>query len=144
MWRNRNVFYDDAGIPHEADGDVRIANEVISDITMNAAAEVNGFVSFTEGIVDGFAKLLQGELAEGIYIRNVGKETEQRNAVQIDVSIIVQYGTVVQDVAAELQRVIKQRVEEMTGVFVARVNVNVHGISVVAKNKKEGYLHESD
>lgn len=133
MWRGKNIYYDDSGIPHEAEGEIRVSNEVIADITAHAASDVRGFVRFTETIVDGFAKFFtQGDLTEGILVRHAGENPLERS-VEIELSIIVQYGMVVQEVAEEIQRIVKERVEELTNISVVRVHVNVQGIAAAKK-----------
>ena len=50
--------------------------------------------------------------------------------VTLDLSIIVEYGAKIPDVAWEIQEKVKSEVEAMTGLTVVAVNVSVEGVSV--------------
>ncbi|HPG30293.1 MAG TPA: Asp23/Gls24 family envelope stress response protein, partial [bacterium] len=50
--------------------------------------------------------------------------------VKIDVSVIIEFGMKIPDISWRIQQNIKRRVEEMTGLFVAAVNVLVRGVEI--------------
>lgn len=46
----------------------------------------------------------------------------------VDVSIIVEYGNPIPEIAAEIQRNVKKSIEMMTGLIVVEVNVHIHDV----------------
>lgn len=99
---------------------VRVSDDVISTIAGAALGEVKGVVVSTPGLVGG----LLGRKGTG---RGIKIETEG-NAVTLDVTIMVEYGARIPEVAAEIQARLRTAIEEMTGKFVRAVNVTVQGI----------------
>ncbi|MNT85389.1 Alkaline shock protein 23 [compost metagenome] len=77
------------------------------------------------GFAGEISEVLSGKknLAKGIKVE--GNET----SVQIDVNIIVEYGTRIPDVAFEIQKRVKKAVENMTGLKVIEVGVHVQGVN---------------
>ena len=55
---------------------------------------------------------------------------------KIDVSIIVEYGARIPEVAYEIQTRVKKSVENMTGLKVLEVNVHVQGVHAVSQEKE--------
>jgi uncharacterized alkaline shock family protein YloU len=56
--------------------------------------------------------------------------------LQIEVSIVVEYGTPIFTVAQNVMQTVKFQVENLLGMSVDRVNVNVDGLRVSAKTEK--------
>jgi uncharacterized alkaline shock family protein YloU len=56
--------------------------------------------------------------------------------LQIEVSIVVEYGTPIFTVAQNVMQTVKFQVEHLLGMPVDRVNVNVDGLRVSAKTEK--------
>ena len=75
-----------------------------------------GFAGITE-VISG-----KKNLSKGIKVE-VGEKS-----AKIDVSIIVEYGARIPDVAYEIQTRIKKSVENMTDLKVLEVNVHVQGV----------------
>ncbi len=110
-------------------GEIRIHNDVIGIIAGQAASEVAGVRSMSAGIADGLAKRLTGRSMEkGIRIERDG------DSVKLEISVVVEYGQNIPQVAREIQERVKARVEHMTGKPVMHVKVTVHGIHF----RKEG------
>ncbi|MNI93672.1 Alkaline shock protein 23 [compost metagenome] len=53
----------------------------------------------------------------------------------MDVSVIVEYGNRLPEVAAEIQRNVKRSIETMTGLTVVEVNVQIHDVQFKAVEK---------
>ena len=70
--------------------------------------------------------------------------SDDKNA-KIDVSIIVEYGARIPDVAYEIQSRVKGSVENMTGLKVLEVNVHVQGVHAKSEkdNKQEDEVVEN-
>lgn len=104
-------------------GKVTFATDVISTIAGLAAADVKGVAGTTGGMADGIAELLgKKNLSKGIKVE-VGEEE-----AAVDISVIVEYGYRIQDVATNIQKGIKNAIETMTGLHVVEVNVFVQGV----------------
>jgi uncharacterized alkaline shock family protein YloU len=110
---------------------VIIADEVISTIAGVAATNVECVVSLSGGFVDGIAGMLgKKNLAKGVKVEAGEKE------VAIDLAVIVEYGCRIHVVAKNIQDVVRAAVEDMTGLTVVEINVNVVGINIDKDTKK--------
>ena len=91
-------------------GSIQIAPEVIEIIAGLATVEVQGVAGMSGGLAGGIAELLgRKNLSKGVKV-----EVGQRE-VAIDVSIIIEYGNRIPEVANEIQNNVKQAIESMTG-----------------------------
>jgi uncharacterized alkaline shock family protein YloU len=88
-------------------GRLTIANSALSAIAGHAAISVKGVSSAGKIVVN----------------------VEQDGLVSVDVSPIISFGLNLHDVATLIQHKIKQSVEDMTGLQVKSVNVQVKGLS---------------
>ena len=108
----------------QEDGSVSISEDVIAIIAWEAMHEVEGF----GGPSAGFS----GELAELIGRKNASRGvriTSVEQGVSVDVYITVRFGYSVTKVSRDIQEAISKSVQDMTGVPVSAVNVNVAGIA---------------
>ena len=129
MEENENVnLADSLEVSTQSDENIKIADDVVASIAGVAVSEVQGVYSMAGGLSEIFSK--KG-LAKGIKVEVGEKETK------IDVSIIVEYGVRIPDVAFEIQNRVKKAVEAMTGLKVLEVNVHVQGVSEVNKKSEE-------
>jgi uncharacterized alkaline shock family protein YloU len=104
-------------------GTIQIAPEVIEIIAGLATIEVAGVAGMSGGFAGGIAELLgRKNLSKGVKV-----EVGQREAA-VDVSIIVEYGNVIPEIASEIQRNVKRSIEMMTGLTVIEVNVHIHDV----------------
>ena len=108
----------------QANGNVLISEDVIATIVAHAVTEVKGVV--------GLSTKPGADIAEFIGKKNWGKGIKilvsEDNEVSIDCNVTVCYGHSVVSVAKDVQAAIHDAVEELTGVVIAAVNVNVCGI----------------
>jgi uncharacterized alkaline shock family protein YloU len=113
-------------------GNIQIAPEVIEIIAGLATIEVQGVAGMSGGLAGGFAELLgRKNLSKGVKV-DVG----QREAA-VDVSIIIEYGYRLPEVAGAIQQNVKQAIETMTGLSVVEVNVHIHDVHFKAAEKPE-------
>lgn len=106
-------------------GKIMIDKQVISQLTYKAAMESYGLVGFSAKS-KGIVELLKGENAsKGVVISELN-DTE----VDIEISVILQYGTNITTVANNIIERIKYTVETYSGVKVNLVTVCVQGIRV--------------
>ena len=92
------------------------------------------------GFAGGISEVLSWKknLAKGI------KVDKEENKVKIDVNIIVEYGTIIPDIAFEIQNRVKTSVENMTGLTVEEVNVHVQGVNTNTVSKEETEQNEEE
>jgi uncharacterized alkaline shock family protein YloU len=113
-------------------GTIQIAPEVIEVIAGLATVEVGGVKGMSGGFAGGIAELLgRKNLSKGVKV-----EVGQREAA-VDVSIIVEYGNRIPEIASEIQRNVKRSIEMMTGLSVVEVNVHIHDVHFKTGDKPE-------
>ena len=121
---------EDADSNVEIDTNLNISEDVIGIIAGLAASEVEGRAGMTLGFVDGINQILgwNKTYSKGVKIELEGKR------VTIDLYVNVKYGVRIPDIAWAAQNAVKSAVENMTGLDVIAVNINVQGITF---DKKE-------
>ncbi len=109
-------------------GTITIVNEVIARIAGLAAMECYGVVGMAaKNVKDGFVQLLKREsLTKGIRI------SVEEAGIEIDLHIIVEYGTNITAIGDSLVSTVKYQVEEYTGLCVEKINIFVEGVRVDA------------
>jgi uncharacterized alkaline shock family protein YloU len=113
-------------------GEIQIAPEVIEVIAGLATVEVKGVAGMSGGFAGDIAELLgRKNLAKGVKV-----EVGQREAA-VDVSVIIEYGYRIPEVATEIQHNIKRSIENMTGLNVIEVNVHIHDVIFKTAEKIE-------
>ncbi|WP_058303718.1 Asp23/Gls24 family envelope stress response protein [Gorillibacterium timonense] len=111
-------------------GNIQIAPEVIEVIAGLAAVEVEGVAGMSGGFASGVAELLgRKNLAKGVKV-----EVGQREAA-VDVSIVIEYGFKIPEVAGKIQDNVKKAIESMTGLDVVEVNVHIHDVQFKGQEK---------
>ena len=108
-------------------GTIDISEEVIATIAGAAAVECYGLVGMaSRKSADKFSELLGREnLARGVVV------SIDDNQVVIDLYIIVGYGVRISEVATNVMERVRYTTENLTGLKVAQVNVNVQGVRVL-------------
>ena len=108
----------------QTNGNVLISEDVIAAIVAHAVTDVKGVV--------GLSTKPGADIAEFIGKKNWGKgikiQVNADNEVSIDCNITISYGQSVVAIAKEVQVAIHTAVDELTGVTIAAVNINVCGI----------------
>jgi uncharacterized alkaline shock family protein YloU len=108
-------------------GRITINENVIARIAGAAAMEVFGLVGMSsrQQLKDGFAELLGREnYTRGIEVRIENGE------VDVDLHIIVSYGTKISEVAHNVQERVKYTLNEIAGISANRINIYVQGVRV--------------
>lgn len=104
-------------------GNIQIAPEVVEVIAGLATVEVAGVAGMSGGLVNGIAEFLgRKNLSKGVKV-----EVGEREAA-IDVSIVIEYGHKIPEIASEIQRNVKHAIHSMTGLHVVEVNVHIHDV----------------
>lgn len=108
----------------EAENTIKIANDVVATIAGIATSEVDGVVGMSGGIVDGLGQMLgRKQLTKGV------KVDIHDDSAFIDISIIVEYGSKIPEIAEKIQNNVKESVITMTGLNIGAVNVHVQGVA---------------
>ena len=117
----------------EIDTNLNISEDVIGIIAGLAASEVEEIAGMTLGFVDGINQILGGnkKYSKGVKIELNGKK------VTIDLFVNVTYGVRIPDIAWSAQNAVKNAVENMTGLEVSSVNINVQGITFEKKENSK-------
>ncbi len=106
-------------------GNIEIDKNVLAQLTYKAAMESYGLVGFSSKS-KGIVELLKGENAtKGVNIIELSD-----GEVEIEIFIILQYGTNITTVANNIIERIKYTVETYSGVKVNLVTVSVQGIRI--------------
>lgn len=108
-------------------GNIYIDNEVIAQYAGSVAVECFGIVGMAGvSMKDGLVKLLKKEsLTRGIAV------TLSQNKLVLDFHVIVAYGISIRTVADNLIENVKYKVEEFTGIEIAKINIYVDGVRVI-------------
>ena len=104
-------------------GNVMISEDVITTIVEHTMTEVEGVDSLSTKPGADIADLIGKNWGKGMKI-----QIAEDNSVSINCNVTVKYGYSVVDVAKNVQNALTSAVENMTGVKVTVVNVNVCGI----------------
>lgn len=107
-------------------GTIDINNEVISTVAGASAVECYGLVGMASASgSNGIANLLKREnLSKGVKVTFDGEK------LIIDLHVIIQYGTKISVVAKNIIDKVKYNVENLTGLKVEKVNLNIEGVRV--------------
>ena len=105
-------------------GEVQISNDVLAVISAMAAMEVDGVVAMAGNITAELAsKLGMKKLSKGVRVDVVD------NTVMVDLSIILRINENIVTISKKVQDKVKTTVENMTGMEVANVNVNIASVA---------------
>ena len=129
----------DVKLNDNPNGTVSFATEVVATIAGLAATEVDGvasMVSPSAGLADMFSRKNNRNLTKGVRIDLDGSK------VTVDITITVEYGSPVPDVAHNIQENVKKALETMGGLDVRSVDVHVTGISFEREQRANAELDE--
>lgn len=129
----------DVKLNENPNGTVSFATEVVATIAGLAATEVDGvasMVSPSAGLADMFTRKNNRNLTKGVRI------DLEDNRVSVDITITVDYGSPVPDVARNIQENVKKAIETMSGLDVKKVDVHVTGISFEREQRANAELDE--
>lgn len=114
------------------DGRVEIADTAIISVIHEAVLGCYGVVELgTRSLQSPIRRRFFGnDPARGISI------TQEDNHLQIELSIVVEYGTPIFTVAQNVMQTVKFQVERLLAMTVDRVNVNVDGLRVSTSTER--------
>ena len=108
-------------------GSIRMNDDIIATIAGYAAVENYGIVGMNAKTVSDAVTQLFGkdDIKKGVKI-TINKDGE----VDVDLFVTLEYGVSLPAVAANTQKNVRYRIEEMTGLKVNAINVHVEAIRV--------------
>jgi uncharacterized alkaline shock family protein YloU len=110
-------------------GKVVISEELLANLAGVAAVECYGLVGMaSRKLKDGIAELLgRDNLSRGVEVQ------VEDDRLNVDLYIIVSYGTNIPEVAVNVMEKVKYTLEKYTGLTVTGVNIHVQGVRVTDK-----------
>ena len=132
-------YQPDVKLDENPNGTVSFATEVVATIAGLAATEVEGVASMSSqssGFADMFSRKNSRNFTKGVRI------DLDDNKVTVDITIVVEYGSPVPDVARSIQENVKKAIETMSGLDVHAVDVHVSGVSFEREQRANAELDE--
>lgn len=109
-------------------GRIKVADEVVEKVAALAALEVSGVADMGGDLARAFESV-RDRIGIGSRRGNQGVSAQiQDRQVSIDLTIVVEYGHVVMEVAAEVKANVARTVSRMLGLRVNEVNVTVDDV----------------
>jgi uncharacterized alkaline shock family protein YloU len=106
-------------------GRIHISPNAIATIAYHATLESYGVVGLApKNIADGIVKSITREPSRGVSVRYNGED------IDIEIHIIVEYGTRINSVAESVANTVRFHVEKALGLRVNTVHVHVAGLRV--------------
>lgn len=118
---------------HNSKGGLVISEEAISSIVTNAAGDVDGVVGFSNRPADVVSTIKKGSLKVMSPVRII----QEGDDLEISVYINIAIGKKIQPVAEDVQKVVKDSVQNMTGKLVSKVNVIIASVEDEPQNTQE-------
>ncbi|RME06880.1 MAG: Asp23/Gls24 family envelope stress response protein [Anaerolineae bacterium] len=104
-------------------GGIHVSPQAIATIAYQAALRSYGVVGMaSKNLADGLSHLLTRDPTHGVEVRF------DDDQINIDLYIIVEYGTRIKSVAASVANTVRYNVEKALGIPVNEVNVHVQGL----------------
>lgn len=106
-------------------GNINISPRAIASIAYHAALESYGVVGLTsKNLVGGLTQVILKDPTNGVEVQYDGQH------INIDLYIIVEYGTRIKSVASSVSNTVRFHVEKALGIPVNEINVHVRGLRI--------------
>lgn len=106
-------------------GSINVSPRAIASIAYYAALQSYGVVGLaSKNLVDGLAQVLVKDPTYGVEVHYDGQN------INIDLYIVIEYGTRIKSVAASVSNTVRFNVEKALGMPINNVNVHVQGLRV--------------
>ncbi len=110
--------------PH---GSIHVSPRAIATIAYQAAVQSYGVVGLAaKNFLDGVSHFIVKDPTHGIEV------SYDDGAINIDIYIVVEYGTNIKTIAASVAQTVRYNVEKALGLPIQHVNVHVQGLRVSA------------
>ncbi|MEW6284689.1 MAG: Asp23/Gls24 family envelope stress response protein [Chloroflexota bacterium] len=106
-------------------GGIHVSPQAVATIAYHAVLESYGVVGLAPmNLADGIVKSITREPSKGVKVEYDGEN------INIEVHIIVEYGTRINSVAESVKNTVRYHVEKALGLKVNRVDVHVAGLRI--------------
>jgi len=106
-------------------GSIHISPRAIASIACHATLQSYGVVGLTsKNIVGGLAQVLVRDPRYGVEVHYDGKN------INIDLYVIIEYGTRITSVASSVSNTVRFQVEKVLGMPINEINVHIRGLRV--------------
>lgn len=106
-------------------GSIHVSPRAIATIAYHAALQSYGVVGLaSKNLVDGIAQALVKDPTKGIEVHYDGQD------IQIDLYVIIEYGTRLKSVANSVSNTVRFQVEKALGMPIGQINVHVRGLRI--------------
>ena len=106
-------------------GNIHVSPRAIATIAYQAVLESYGVVGMaSKNLVNGLAHVLVKDPTKGVEVHF------KDDQIDIDLYIVVEYGTRIKSVAASVANTVRYQVEKALGLPVNQVNVHVQGLRI--------------
>lgn len=106
-------------------GNIEVSTDVITTIVGGAAVDCYGIIGMASKhqLKDGISEMLgKDNLGRGVVVKQTGDHLD------IDMYIIVSYGTKISEVAHNVQTKVRYTLDQMLGIYVDNINIFVQGV----------------
>lgn len=113
-------------------GKITVNDSVVTKVAGLATREVSGVHAMGAGAARAFGAIKQripGSSSTNTISQGVSVEVGETEAA-VDLDIVIEYGVSVAELGRSIQRNVKQSVEQITGLKVVEVNVNVDDVYI--------------
>ncbi len=134
-------YTSDVGDDQPTLGRIEVNNAVVASIVRLAALQVKGVCGVGAGFVDDIAGAIfsKRETDRGVKVFD-----DENNNYAIELRIVVAFGSEIARVAYQVQMLVREQVEKMTGNRVKRVDVFIEGVKVVEEKASAPEETEAD
>ncbi len=106
-------------------GSIHVSPQAIATIAYHATMQSYGVVGLApKNLLDGLANVIVKDPTHGIDVHYDGE------TVDIDIYIVVEYGTRIKTVAASVANTVRFKVEKAIGLPINNINVHVQGLRI--------------
>lgn len=113
-----------ANDPH---GSIHVSPRAIATIAYQAAVQSYGVVGLAaKNFLDGVSHFIVKDPTHGIEV------SYEDGAIQIDLYIVVEYGTNIKTIASSVAQTVRFSVEKALGLPIQHVNVHIQGLRISA------------
>lgn len=109
-------------------GSLKISHDVIASIAKFATMDIDGVEAVAAGNIG-----VKGLITKTNYIKPIKIELSE-DVVNVEISVIVKNGVKIPDIASAIQHSVKNEIQSMTGLAVAKVDVIIAGVEMQPTN----------
>ena len=106
-------------------GSIHVSPRAIATIAYHAALQSYGVVGLTsKNLVEGLTQAIVKDPTNGVQVEYDGV------SINIDLFVIIEYGTRIKSVANSVKNTVRYQVEKALGMPVNQINVHVQGLRI--------------